>query len=132
MKLSVGQIVDGEVSNIMKFGAFVDLGDKQSGLVHISEISDDYVEKVSDFLEKGQKVKVKVLSIDESGKIALSIKDAEEKKKVENTDFPKEKQQEKDLSFEDKIAKFLKDSNEKLEKARSRENFKISNRSRSR
>lgn len=130
MELSVGQIVDGEVSNIMKFGAFVDLADNKSGLVHISEISDDYVEKVSDFLEKGQKVKVKVLSIDDSGKIALSLKDAKEKKKVEETDFPKEKKQEKDLSFEDKIAKFLKDSNEKLEKARSRQNSKMSNRSR--
>ena len=128
MELSVGQIVDGEVSNIMKFGAFVDLADNKSGLVHISEISDDYVEKVSDFLEKGQKVKV--LSIDDSGKIALSLKDAKEKKKVEETDFPKEKKQEKDLSFEDKIAKFLKDSNEKLEKARSRQNSKMSNRSR--
>ncbi len=130
MELSVGQIVDGEVSNIMKFGAFVDLADNKSGLVHISEISDDYVEKVSDFLEKGQKVKVKVLSIDDSGKIALSLKDAKEKKKVEETDFSKEKKQEKDLSFEDKIAKFLKDSNEKLEKARSRQNSKMSNRSR--
>lgn len=125
MELSVGQIVDGEVSNIMKFGAFVDLADNKSGLVHISEISDDYVEKVSDFLEKGQKVKVKVLSIDDSGKIALSLKDAKEKKKVEETDFSKEKKQEKDLSFEDKIAKFLKDSNEKLEKARSRQNSKM-------
>ncbi len=130
MELSVGQIVDGEVSNIMKFGAFVDLADNKSGLVHISEISDDYVEKVSDFLEKGQKVKVKVLSIDDSGKIALSLKDAKEKKKVEETDLSKEKKQEKDLSFEDKIAKFLKDSNEKLEKARSRQNSKMSNRSR--
>ena len=130
MELSVGQIVDGEVSNIMKFGAFVDLADNKSGLVHISEISDDYVEKVSDFLEKGQKVKVKVLSIDDSGKIALSLKDAKEKKKVEETDCPKEEKQEKDLSFEDKIAKFLKDSNEKLEKARSRQNSKMSNRSR--
>lgn len=130
MELSVGQIVDGEVSNIMKFGAFIDLADNKSGLVHISEISDDYVEKVSDFLEKGQKVKVKVLSIDDSGKIALSLKGAKEKKKVEETDFPKEKKQEKDLSFEDKIAKFLKDSNEKLEKARSRQNSKMSNRSR--
>lgn len=130
MELSVGQIVDGEVSNIMKFGAFIDLADNKSGLVHISEISDDYVEKVSDFLEKGQKIKVKILSIDETGKIALSLKDAKEKKKVEKTDFPKEKKQEKDLSFEDKIAKFLKDSNEKLEKARSRQNSKMSNRSR--
>lgn len=130
MELSVGQIVDGEVSNIMKFGAFVDLDDNKSGLVHISEISDDYVEKVSDFLEKGQKVKVKVLSIDDSGKIALSLKDAKEKKKVEETDFSKKKKKEKDLSFEDKIAKFLKDSNEKLEKARSRQNSKMSNRSR--
>lgn len=130
MELSVGQIVDGEVSNIMKFGAFIDLADNKSGLVHISEISDDYVEKVSDFLEKGQKVKVKILSIDDSGKIALSLKGAKEKKKVEKTDFPKEKKQEKDLSFEDKIAKFLKDSNEKLEKARSRQNSKMSNRSR--
>ncbi|WP_138160117.1 S1 RNA-binding domain-containing protein [Peptoniphilus catoniae] len=130
MALSVGQIVDGVVSNVLKFGAFVDLGDNKSGLVHISEISQDYIENVSDILKKGQKVKVKIISLDDHGKIALSMKQAEEKKKKPvEVDFSNK---DKDMSFEDKLSKFLKDSNEKLEKARSRENFKMSNRSRNR
>ncbi|WBW49498.1 S1 RNA-binding domain-containing protein [Peptoniphilus equinus] len=123
MALAVGQIVEGEVSNIMKFGAFINLPEDKSGLVHISQISDSYVEKVSDHLEKGQKVQVKVLSM-KDGKIDLSIKEALPKttKPVEVTLTKPEK---KDLSFEDKLSKFLKDSNEKYEAARSRQNAKM-------
>lgn len=134
MALAVGQVVEGTVSNILKFGAFIDLGEGKSGLVHISEVSDAYVENISDFLEKGQKVKVKILSLDDRGKISLSMKKAiskptiEKNKKVEYTESSKK---DVNLSFEDKLSKFLKDSNEKIEKSRSRENFKMSkNRSR--
>ncbi|WP_071028048.1 S1 RNA-binding domain-containing protein [Peptoniphilus raoultii] len=129
MSLAVGDVALGIVSNLTKFGAFVNLDDGASGLVHISEISDSYVENVSDFLEKGQKVKVKVISIDDKGKVSLSIKAAMEKKPPE-IHFTKP---DLNASFEDKLSKFLKDSNEKLEQARSREKQKTkSNRSRNR
>ena len=62
MPVSVGEIVEGTVTGITNFGAFVQLSKGKSGLVHISEISHDYVEKVDDYLKKGEKVKVKVLS----------------------------------------------------------------------
>lgn len=81
MDLSPGDIVDGVVTKVTKFGAFVDLGEGKSGLVHISEIADTFVKNISDHISEGDEVKVKVLSIDEKGKIALSIKDAIEKKK---------------------------------------------------
>lgn len=72
--LEVGSIVEGTVARMTNFGAFVDLGGVD-GLVHVSEISYDRVEKASDVLENGQKVNVKVLSVDqERGRISLSIK----------------------------------------------------------
>lgn len=74
MQIEVGSILEGKVTGIMKFGAFVELPDGKSGMVHISEISNTYVENVSDFLTVGQEVRVKVITINEQGKIGLSIK----------------------------------------------------------
>ena len=74
MAFEVGQIVEGKVTGIMNYGAFVDLGDGISGMVHISEVAPTYVNEIKDHLTIGQEVKVKILSIDENGKIALSIK----------------------------------------------------------
>ena len=76
MEFGVGSIVEGKVTGITKFGAFVALPDGKSGLVHISEIAYSYVNEVSDFLSVGQHVKVKVIGIDESNRINLSIKKA--------------------------------------------------------
>ncbi|MBQ2347208.1 MAG: S1 RNA-binding domain-containing protein [Clostridia bacterium] len=76
MQIEVGSILEGKVTGIVKFGAFVDLPEGKSGMVHISEISNTYVENVTDFLAEGQTVKVKVLAINENGKISLSIKKA--------------------------------------------------------
>lgn len=75
MELEVGSILEGKVTTITKFGAFVSLEGGGSGLVHISEIANAYVNEVRDFLQEGQEVKVKVLST-ENGKINLSIKKA--------------------------------------------------------
>ncbi len=83
MSVEVGKIVEGKVSGISKFGAFVDLPDGSTGMVHISEVSRTYVNEIKDFLTIGDKVNVKVLS-SENGKIALSIKQTQpepEKKK---------------------------------------------------
>lgn len=106
MALKVGAIVEGTVKTITNFGAFIDLGDGVTGLVHISEIADGYVKSVNDFLEEKQKVEVKVISIDEENKkITLSMK------KVERFTNPQPKQP--DMSFEDRLSKFLKDSEER-------------------
>ena len=78
MEFGVGSIVEGKVTGITKFGAFVSLPEGKSGLVHISEIAYSYVNEVSDFLKEGQEVKVKVIGIDESNRINLSIKKATE------------------------------------------------------
>ena len=78
MGIELGSIVEGKVTGVTKFGAFVSLPEGKSGLVHISEIANTYVSEVSDFVQIGQEVKVKVLSINEAGKINLSIKKAEE------------------------------------------------------
>lgn len=73
MELQVGSILEGKVTTITKFGAFVALEGGKSGLVHISEIANTFVNDVHDFLQEGQTVKVLVLST-ENGKINLSIK----------------------------------------------------------
>lgn len=77
MELGVGAIVDGKVTGITKFGAFVALPEGRSGLVHISEIAYSYVNEVSDHLREGQQVKVKIIGIDQSNRINLSIKQVE-------------------------------------------------------
>ena len=77
MELGVGTIVDGKVTGITKFGAFVALPDGKSGLVHISEIAYSYVNEVSDHLHEGQEVKVKIIGIDQVKRINLSIKQVE-------------------------------------------------------
>lgn len=76
MELEVGSVVQGKVTGITKFGAFVSLPEGKSGLVHISEIAYAYVNDVSEHLQVGQEVKVKIIGIDESGRINLSIKKA--------------------------------------------------------
>lgn len=76
MEFGVGSVLDGKVTGITKFGAFVALPGGRSGLVHISEIAYSYVNDVKDHLTEGQEVKVKVIGIDDTGRINLSIKKA--------------------------------------------------------
>jgi len=76
MPVQVGAIVEGIVSGITNFGAFVDIEKGKTGLVHISEVADEYVKNIHDYLKNRQKVKVKILSIESNGKISLSIKQA--------------------------------------------------------
>ncbi len=77
MSLSVGTIVKGKVTGITNFGAFVETEDGSRGMIHISEISRSYVEDIRSVLRVGQAVNVKVISINEQGKIALSLKQLE-------------------------------------------------------
>ena len=118
--LKVGAVVTGKVTGIKKFGAFIELAPNITGLVHISEISDGFVKEVSDYLKEGQTVKVKILSVNENGKMELSVKQAEEnhrpieKTKAEKSFSQKSQASSKNNSFEDMMAKFMKRSEEKL------------------
>lgn len=76
MAIEVGAKVSGKVSGITNFGAFVDLEDHKTGLVHISQVSNSFVKDIHDVLSVGDVVTVKVISIADDGKIALSIKAA--------------------------------------------------------
>jgi len=73
---AIGQIYDGKVTGITKFGAFVSLPTGQTGMVHISEVAHAYVSDINEYLKQGQEVKVKVIGIDDRGRINLSIKKA--------------------------------------------------------
>ncbi|MGN1088669.1 MAG: S1 domain-containing RNA-binding protein [Phascolarctobacterium sp.] len=130
MSLEVGAIVEGEVTGITNFGAFVQLPEGKVGLIHISEVSNVYVKDVHDFLKEHDKVKVKVLSIDERGKIGLSIKQLTPPAPAAPQPKPQRPQNENrerragartqaarpvaPLTFEDKLSKFLKDSDDRM------------------
>ena len=137
MALQVGDIVEGKVTGIKPFGAFVSLPEGKTGLVHISEVSYEFVQDLSAVLTDGQAVQVKVLSIAPDGKIALSIKRTqpapergarpqnagarpagshrlpkrEEKPRVWQ---PKPVQPQGNLSFEDMMARYKSQSEEKI------------------
>ena len=127
MAIEIGNIIEGKVTGIMSFGAFVSLPENKVGLVHISEVSASYVTDINQHLKVGDSVKVKVINIDGNGKISLSIKKAMEKKKAEKREkSPKSKsiirpadidwsaRNDSELSFEDKLSKFKQDSDEKM------------------
>lgn len=76
MELEIGSVLEGKVTGITKFGAFVQLPNGKSGLVHISEVANTYVNDVHEHLSEGQTVKVKVIGVNEAGKINLSVKQA--------------------------------------------------------
>lgn len=136
MQVKAGTILEGKVSGIAAFGAFVELEGGKTGLVHISEVSTDYVNDVKDHLKEGQVVKVKVLST-ENGKISLSIKQVMLEnsggKRDKKKDGPRGKRRPNDtgvkrppeefafgnssseLSFDDMIQKFKQDSDEKFQ-----------------
>ena len=136
MELQAGSILEGKVTSITKFGAFVALDHGQSGLVHISEIANTFVSDVHDFLQEGQTVKVLVLSAD-NGKINLSIKrtlprpehparsprpgghPAEDSARPPLHAYPPRAAQQPlppsgDQSFEDKLKQFLSSSEGKM------------------
>ena len=130
MTLAAGNILEGTVVNITNFGAFVEV-DGKTGLVHISEVADSFVKDIREHLSEQDKVKVKVISIDDNGKIRLSIKQANVKKKSAKPmecDWNSEKNAKASNSnFEDKISKFLKDSEEKMQDVKRHQEFKSKN-----
>lgn len=129
MQLKVGDIVEGKITGITKFGVFADLGGGVSGMVHISEISRTYVNDINDFVKVGDVSKMKVISVGEDGKIALSMKNAQEgepsqrkekrpavKKAPSKPDgsFVWESEDSAPASFEEMMNKFKRNSDEKM------------------
>ncbi len=107
MSLEAGTVLEGVVVKITHYGAFVELSDGKSGLVHISEIADTYVKDVRDYLKEQERVKVKVLGYNDKGKLDLSVKQALD---------PAERQARvrAKATFEEKLTKFMKESEERL------------------
>ena len=124
MSIEVGSKLQGKVTGITNFGAFVELPEGSTGLVHISEVADNYVKDINDHLKVGDQVEVKVLNVEKDGKIGLSIKKAKdrpepEKKQYSHSQRPRQnrsndRNNNKGETFESKMAKFLKDSEDRL------------------
>ena len=135
MELSVGAVLEGKVTGITKFGAFVLLPGGKSGLVHISEVANAFVSDVHDHVQIGQTVKVKVLSVSEEGKINLSMKRVQEaepqaqpagESRPRRTDsaprpeargsepVPMAQQSSGNQDFEDRLKKFMQESDSRI------------------
>jgi S1 RNA binding domain protein len=125
MAVETGAILDGTVVKLLKYGVIVSLPENHSGLIHISEIADEYVHQVSDYFREGDAVKVKVLGQREEGRYELSAKQAEPRKPVEGAVLrpagppPRTSGGERGGertgggSFEERLTDFLKESNRK-------------------
>ncbi|MDV2686766.1 S1 domain-containing RNA-binding protein [Alkalihalophilus sp. As8PL] len=140
MSIEVGSKLQGKVTGITNFGAFVELPGGSTGLVHISEVADNYVKDINEFLKVGEEVTVKVVNVEKDGKIGLSIRKA--KDRPEGSERPARPSRPSTQgrpprpqgggrgpqggnrgprtnsrpapSFEDKVSRFLKDSEERL------------------
>lgn len=128
MTLMAGNILEGTVVNITNFGAFVEIEGK-TGLVHISEVADSFVKDIRVHLKEQDKVKVKVISIDDNGKISLSIKQANvQKKSIKPVEIDWGVENKKGSSntggFEDIMSRFLKDSEERMQDVKKNQDFK--------
>ena len=84
MDLTVGAIIEGKVKSITNFGAFIALPENRTGMVHISEVANAYVNDIRQYLTEGQDVKVMVIALDPAGKINLSMKRLEPKPAAPN------------------------------------------------
>ena len=129
MQFKVGDIVEGKITGITKFGVFADIGGGISGMVHISEVSRTYVNDIHDFVKVGDCAKMKVISVGEDGKIALSMKAVQEapapakrEKKLREQKAPSkpdssfvwEAQASAPASFEEMMSKFKQRSDERI------------------
>lgn len=133
MELQVGEVVEGRVTGITNFGAFVALPGGKSGLVHISEIANTYVSDIHEHVKDGESVKVKILQINPDGKINLSIKQTQPPKTEESRGVPQYKkaapiapaqkeaapvqeanESSGDSEFEERLKRFMKESNSRI------------------
>ena len=130
MAIEVGSVLEGKVTGVKKFGAFVALDGGRSGLVHISEVANTFVSDVNEYLKVGQTVKVKVIGISDEGRINLSIKRALEPPKPESTPRSRDAQPKREkpartpappaastsgnMDFEDRLKKFMQESDSRI------------------
>jgi len=125
MAVQVGSIIEGKVTAIKPFGMFVAINETQQGLVHISQVANGFVKDINEHFSVGDEVKVKVLSIDDAGKISLSVRAALPAPERENRDERRGggnrggdrggyAKRDNAASFEDKLKKWLKHSEENL------------------
>jgi S1 RNA binding domain protein len=139
MGFEVGSIVSGKVVGITKFGAFISFESGQSGLVHISEIANSYVTDVRAHVKEGQEVTVKVIGIDAENRINLSIKAAQPQKpapalaysapaRKRNSGAATDSDQPQDTSFEDKLKRFMQESDSKIGSLKKNNDRKIARR----
>lgn len=144
MQSQVGEIYEGKVTSLTTFGAFVKMSNGETGMVHISEVAPVYVKDIKEHLTEGQDVKVKVLAVNENNKISLSIKQTLEPVKPAGTEANYKKPQRSfnqdgrsrntyksaaqpssaPMSFEDMMAKFKQDSDEKISVLKRSSDFK--------
>ncbi|MGM0846997.1 MAG: S1 domain-containing RNA-binding protein [Bacillota bacterium] len=121
MSIEVGSKVQGKVTGITNFGAFVALPDGATGLVHISEVADNYVKDINEHLKVGEEVTVKIMNVEKDGKIGLSIRKAvDQPERPHRPQRPQRPRSNKMIdarpqeNFEQKMARFLKDSEDRL------------------
>lgn len=127
MSIEVGSKLQGKVTGITNFGAFVELPDGSTGLVHISEVADNYVKDINEHLKVGDQVEVKVINVEKDGKIGLSIKKAKDRPEApkshshshSHSQRPRQgrandRNNSRPENFESKMARFLKDSEDRL------------------
>ena len=118
MAIEVGSIVEGRVTGITNFGAFVELADGKTGLVHISEVADAYVKDINDYLKQNDRIRVKVININ-GNKIGLSIKQVNGSNSNNRVNRRISRQ-----DFEDRLSKFLKDSEQRQQDLRKSQDSK--------
>jgi S1 RNA binding domain protein len=127
MSIEVGSKLQGKVTGITNFGAFVELPGGSTGLVHISEVADNYVKDINEHLKVGDEVEVKVINVEKDGKIGLSIKKAKERPPQTSSSRPSSQRprnsnrqgggyrdQREQETFEQKMNRFIKDSEDRL------------------
>lgn len=119
MQLEVGAILEGRVTGITKFGAFVELPGGKTGMVHISEVASTFVKEIRDYVKENQMVKVKIVGISEEGKISLSMKRVEAPSarkpfsgRPDNYEWTPRRNE--NMTFEEMMSKFKQSSDEKL------------------
>lgn len=124
MQLEVGTILEGKVTGITKFGAFVELPGGKTGMVHISEVAPTFVKEIRDYVTENQMVKVKILSISPEGKVSLSMKRVNEAPRTGRAPAPRAGRpgnfewqpgrRNEPANFEDMMTRFKQTSDEKM------------------
>ena len=125
MQLEVGAVLEGKVTGITNFGAFVELPGGKTGMVHISEVAPTFVKEIRDYVSENQMVKVKILNIAQDGKISLSMKRVNDAPRSGRAPAPRSagrpgnfewqpNRRNEPATFEDMMTKFKQTSDEKM------------------